>query len=109
MVIPEIVYHGAFWPESIQPAPDRLSTKGDYIYTSSRREWARFFALSRRWRYREQPGLLVIYEIDTKLLPEEVIGGAIPPDGRDRTLNYEWLRKLEDKMMPERIKVGEWR
>ncbi len=110
MEIPKIVYHGTFWPKGESLSLDRLKTGAGYICTSSRYDWAHYFGLSRRQRYRERSGSLMVYGIDTGLLPEEVSSNCIPPDGMDpRASTRDWLREYEDRMRPGRVKIGEWR
>lgn len=110
MEIPKTVYHGTFRPDGMVKPVDRLTADVGYICTSERYGWAEYFAMCKRWRYKKQAGMLAIYEIDTEKLPEEVLEGKIPLGEIDpRSLEDPLLRRIEEEMKSERIKVREWR
>lgn len=112
MEMPKLVYHGTFWPEGTQLGSEDLRTDYGYVSVTPDRRWARYFSMCRRWEYKRQSGNLVIYEIDTDKLPQDVREKGIPPDGFDPRLiksKTDWLRKHEEEMKEERIKIQEWR
>lgn len=110
MEIPKTIYHGTFWPEGVEPDSGKLSADVGYISTSTTHDWAWFFAFNRRYFNKKRAGRLMVYEINTGLLPEDVLRGCIPPDGMDpRASTQDWLKKSEEDMKPERIKINEWR
>lgn len=110
MEIPKIVYHGTFWPEGKKPELGNLTTNLGYVSTAEGYNWAIFFAHSKRWSYKSKSGLLVVYQIETGRLPNDVLRLCIPPDGiNPRERSNVALLKAEESMREERIKIREWR
>ena len=109
MDIPKLLYHGTFWVDGIEPE-DRLYQLDCYISTSENYGWARFFARVKRHENKEKAGNMVIYTIDTKKLPEDVIKNALPPDGlHPMAKDDDEMRRIEEEMKPDRIKTKDWR
>ena len=111
MKIPfKLAYHGTFWPEGMEIDTRGLRTEYGYVSITPDRRWARFFAMSKRYKYREQPGKLVIYEVNIERLPDDVVNNCIPPDGiNPEALEDDTLLDIETGMVDDRKKVNDWR
>ena len=112
MEIPRLVYHGTFWPEGNKLGSEGLRVTSSYVSTTPDKRWAEYFAMHTRWKHKLQPGTLSIYEIDTGKLPQNVRENCIPPDGIDpRVLkwNDDQMRRSEENLKSDRIKIQDWR
>lgn len=106
--IPDILYHGTFFPDYISTTKGRepflVHPQGliPVIYTTTSLDWANHFSLLRQVRYRESPGRSIIFQIKIASLSDEDKNRIISPD-----------QQLETDPIcistEERIRIGEWR